>query len=486
MNAPRIRAPELPDNLEWFNTQGTPVKLADCHGKVVLLDFWTYCCINCHHVLPELAVLERRYPDNLVVLGIHSPKFPGERIAQNVQKAINRHYIRHPVAHDPSFTLWKQYAIKAWPSIIFIDPEGYITGVLRGEGKVKQLDKLIQQSIADAEAKHLTPAENIPVHVVPEPDLMLRFPGKVHAGEDRLFISDSGHNRVIECMPNGRIVQIFGSGAPGWIDGNGEEAAFDNPQGLVQADNFLFVADTGNHVIRRIDLFTRDVITVAGMNKRGKVKNFDVYEDPLSVPLNSPMALDYDGGILYIAMAGTHQIWTMDLNKQSIQVLAGTGAEALQDGNGVRAVLAQPSGLSMGEDIEKTLFFVDAESSSVRAIRIRDNQVSTLIGQGLFEFGSVDGDRAVARCQHPLDVVYDPARKVLWVADTYNSRLRRVKINNGTLASVRLSDALHEPAGLSLKGDVLFVADTNAHRICRIDLNNGQMQDLEIFQAETI
>jgi len=485
MNAPRTRAPELPDNLEWFNTQGEAIKLADCRGKIVLLDFFTYCCINCQHVLPELAALERRYPDNLVVIGIHSPKFPSERISDNVQKAINRHYIRHPVAHDPSFTLWKQYTIKAWPSIIYIDPEGYIVGMLRGEGNSKQLDTMIQQSIQNAQENHSLNTERLSFDIKPEPNLELKFPGKVHAGEDRLFISDSGHNRVIECMPNGRIVQIFGSGAPGLIDGNGEEAAFDNPQGLVQADNFLFVADTDNHVIRRIDLFTRDVTTVAGIGRRGKVKNFDSYDDALQVPLNSPMALDYDEGVLYIAMAGAHQIWTMDYNKQTIQVLAGTGVEELKDGNAHLAMLAQPSGLTLGEDLEKHLFFVDAETSSARSIRIRDNKVSTIIGKGLFEFGAVDGDKEVARMQHPLDVTYDPIRKVLWVADTYNNRLRRIKIINGVIASIRLSEELHEPAGLSIKGNTLFIADTNAHRICSLDLNSGQVQEVEIFEVET-
>jgi len=485
MNPPKVCAPELPENLEWFNTKNEPIKLADLRGKVVLLHFWTYCCINCQHGLPELAELERRYPNNLVVIGIHTPKFPNERVNENVKKAINRHYIRHPVAHDPSFAIWKQYAIKAWPSIIYINPEGYIVGVLRGEGKSKQLDKMIQQSIKEADEKGILKTEKITTQSIPEPNLELKFPGKVHVGTDRLFISDSGHNRVIECMPNGRIVQIYGSGAPGLLDGNGTETAFENPQGLVQALNFLFVADTDNHVIRRIDLITRDVITIAGMNKRGKVKNFDVYDDPLQVPLNSPWALEYDEGVLYIAMAGSHQIWAMDQNKQTIQVLAGTGAKGIEDGTGQQAMFAQPSGLSIGEDIEKNLFLVDAETSSVRSIRLRDNVVRTFAGKGLFDFGAVDGNKDVALLQHPLGIVYDPTRKVLWIADTYNQKLRRVKISSGVVQSVRLRDELHEPGGLSLKDDILYIADTNAHRICSVDLNSGEMQEVEVFEVET-
>jgi len=485
MNASRIRAPELPDSLQWLNTPDGAISLADLRGKVVLLHFWTYCCVNCMHVLPELAALERRYPDNLVVIGIHSPKFPNERVEENVQKAINRYYIRHPVAHDVGFAVWKQYTIKAWPSIIYIDPEGYIVGVLRGEGKKNQLDKMIQQSIKDADSKKILQTTKIKTRPKPEPVLELKFPGKVHIGRDRLFISDSGHNRVLECMPNGRIVHVYGSGAPGLLDGMSTEAAFENPQGLVQADDFLYVADTDNHVIRKIDLVTYEVSTVIGMGKIGRVKTFDTYEDPLHVPLNSPWALEHHNGILYIAMAGGHQIWSMDCSKNNIQVLAGTGVETLQDGNGRTAMFAQPSGLSMGEDIEPNLFLVDAETSAVRSIRVRDNYVSTIAGKGLFDFGDVDGAKDVALFQHPLDVAFDPKRKVLWVADSYNHKLRHIKVSNGLVSSVRLSDELHEPAGLSLKEDTLYIADTNAHRICSVDLNTGKMQELEIFEVET-
>jgi len=485
MNTPRTRAPELPDSLQWFNTSEGPVRLEDLRGKVVLLHFWTYCCVNCMHVLPELAALERRYAENLVVIGVHTPKFPNERIADNVQKAINRHYIRHPVAHDPSFSVWKQYAIKAWPSIIYIDPEGYIVGVLRGEGKGKQLDKLIQQSISNAAAKNILQTSKFPTRGKPEPNLELKFPGKVHVSKDRLFISDSGHNRVLECMPNGRIIQVYGSGAPGLLDGTGNEASFENPQGLVETDGFLYIADMDNHVIRKVDLVTREVSTVIGMGKMGRVKTFDTYDDPLQVPLNSPWGLEYNDGVLYIAMAGAHQIWAYDLSSNHIKVLAGTGVEQLQDGNGQTAMFAQPSGLSMGEDIEKNLFVVDAETSAVRSIRMRDNYVGTVAGKGLFDFGDVDGKKDVALLQHPLAIAYDAKRKALWVADSYNHKLRHIKISNGSVSSVKLSDELHEPAGVSLQDDALYIADTNAHRVCSVDLNTGKMQEVEIFEVET-
>ena len=485
MTADKIRAPELPENLEWFNTQGEPVTLAQLRGKVVLLNFWTYCSINCMHVLDDIAWLEKRYPDSLAVIGIHSPKFLNERKSANLQKAINRYYIRHPVVNDAKHHVWKEYGIKAWPSIIYIDPEGYVVGLMRGEAKRKQLDKMIQQSIADAEANKTLHRSRFAIRLKPEPSLDLKFPGKIIVNEERMFISDSGHNRVIECMTNGRIVQVYGSGVEGLIDGPDNAAAFDSPQGLAHVDNFLYVADAGNHAIRKIDLITREVSTIAGMGTLGRVKGFDIYHDPLSVPLDSPWDLEYEAGHLYIAMAGSHQIWSMDLNNNIIRVWAGTGHEDLVDGVVHEANLAQPSGLSLGEDIEKTLFFVDAESSSVRGIRVRDNVVHTITGKGLFDYGDRDGARDTALLQHPMAICYDRQRKALWVADTYNHKLKHIKLFNGVVTTVNQEAPLDEPGGMSLHGEGLYVANTNAHKIVRVDLNSGRMEDIEIFEVET-
>ncbi|MDT8404026.1 thioredoxin-like domain-containing protein [Sulfuriflexus sp.] len=484
MNAPRIHAPELPETLQWYNTDGKPVKLADLRGKVVLLDFWTYCCVNCMHVLPDLAWLERRYPDTLAVIGIHTPKFPNERIGDNVQKAINRHYIRHPVAHDAAFSVWQQYGIKAWPTIIYIDPEGYIVGVLRGEGRRKQLDQLIEKDVREAEAKGTLVRSPMNIKLWPEPSLELKFPGKVLVTADKLFISDSAHNRVLECMPNGRILRVYGSGAPGQLDGMETDAAFDNPQGLACVGGHLFVADTGNHLIRKIDLESHDVSTVAGLGRIGRVKTFETFNDPLKVPLNSPWDLTYHSGSLYIAMAGSHQIWVLDLARNSLRVYAGTGTENIKDGTAESASFAQPSGLIIGEDLEKMLYIADAETSAIRSIRLRDNYVNTLVGKGMFEFGDKDGKGSEALMQHPLGVAFDPKRKALWVADTFNHRIRHIKLSNNTVSSLRLSQPLAEPGGLSIHDDSLWVANTNAHNIVKINIKTGEMEQVEIFSLE--
>ncbi|MDE2088790.1 MAG: redoxin domain-containing protein [Gammaproteobacteria bacterium] len=465
MNETRIRAPELPDSLEWFNAEG-PLKIADQRGKVVLLDFWTYCCINCMHVLPDLRYLEDKYPDGLTVIGVHSPKFANEKVSANVQKAINRYHIRHPVAHDPSFTLWRQYGIRAWPSIIFIDPEGYVLGVLTGEGRRKQLDALIQEHLDAAERAGRRRYSRMPVRPAPEPVSTLSFPGKILAMEDRLFISDSGRNRVIETRQDGRILRIYGSGNPGLLDGHGEESAFCDPQGMVRVDEYLFVADTGNHAIRRIHPRSGEVITVAGTGQQGRHTG-EYYEDPLQAPLNSPWDLAYDDGVLYIAMAGQHQIWSMPLGINTLGVFAGSGREDIVDGVARSAAFAQPSGLSI---CAGNLYVADSEISAIRAIRLASEQVYTLVGMGLFEFGDSDGVGRMARLQHPLGVACDEVRGVVWIADTYNNKIKLLNIKSQAVSTVNLGCPLNEPGGISLRGDVLWIANTNAHEIVRLDL----------------
>lgn len=483
MSTPRIRAPELPDNLEWFNTDA-PLRLAEQRGKVVLLDFWTYCCVNCMHVLPDLAWLERKYGDRLMVIGIHSPKFPNERVAENVQKAINRHYIRHPVVNDPGLTLWKKYAIKAWPSIIFIDAEGYIVGVLRGEGRRKQLDQMIETALQQADDKGLVPGSGFRPAVIPEPAAELKFPGKIHARKDHLWIADTGHNRVLDCLPNGRILRAYGTNSPGLVDGSPIDASFTSPQGMCIVEGHLYVADTGNHAIRKIDLTTYEVETVAGTGKRAKAAPKGP-SNPLETDLNSPWDIAYHNRILYIAMAGSHQLWQLSLSNEMISVCAGTGREDITDGSPDYACFAQPSGLSVGEDIEPVLFVADAETSAIRATRFRDNHTRTLIGKGLFDFGDHDGNGREALLQHPMCVSYDPQRKGLWIADTFNNKIKFMNLTQQQVTTLKIDRPLNEPSGVSVQGNSLYVANTNAHQVLQIDLASRQVNEIEIFSVES-
>lgn len=474
----RIRAPELPGNLDWFNTD-QPLTLKSQRGKVVLLDFWTYCCINCMHVLPDLKYLENKYPDTLTVIGVHTPKFENERIGAQLQKAINRHHIRHPVAHDPKFQLWRSYGIKAWPSIIFIDPEGYVVGILRGEGRRKQLDELISKHIDAAEAGGVLSPSPTRVSVKPEPHSELNFPGKVVATRNNLYIADTGRNRILETYHDGKIRRVFGSGNAGLLDGTETAAMFDSPQGMVIVGDFLYVADTDNHALRRIHLKSGEVMTLAGNGKQGRYVA-DSFRDPLEAQLNSPWDLTYHEGNLYIAMAGQHQIWRMNLNHLGIERYAGSGREDIDDGPVERATFAQPSGLVMHEN---HLYIADAESSSIRKIHLGQNTVNTLVGKGLFDFGDRDGIGRDARLQHPLGIASDPEGNAIWVADTFNSKIKRIDVKTGEVSKFRISYELDEPGGLALYRNKLFIANTNAHQIVALDLQSRMSEVVNVREA---
>lgn len=466
-DATRVRAPELPTSLDWFNTE-EPLTLASQRGKVVLLNFWSYCSINCMHVLPDLRYLENKYPQNLTVIGIHSPKFENERVTGQLQKAINRHHIRHPVANDPKFQLWRAYGIKAWPSIIFIDPEGYVVGILRGEGRRKQLDELISKHIDAAEEKGILSYSPMPVKLQPEPVGALSFPGKVLATRNSLYIADSGRNRVLETYHDGKIRRVFGSGTGGMLDGIEDAAMFDNPQGMVIVGDFLYVADTGNHAIRRIHLKLGEVMTLAGNGRQGRYVA-DTFREPLDAELNSPWDLGYYEGNLYIAMAGQHQIWKINLNHLAIERYAGSGREDIVDGVLENACFAQPSGLAV---LGNHLYVVDSETSAVRDIEISRNVVSTIIGKGLFDFGDRAGVGREARLQHPMDITADSERNALWIADTYNSKIKRIDVKTGEVSNFKFSCPLNEPGGMSLFRNKLFIANTNNHQIVVLDLQS--------------
>lgn len=474
----RVRAPELPGDLEWFNTD-KPLTLASQRGKVVLLDFWTYCCINCMHVLSDLHYLEKKYPNNLAVIGVHSPKFENERVGAQLQKAINRHHIRHPVANDPGFQLWRTYGIKAWPSIILIDPEGYVVGVLRGEGRRQQLDQLISKHIEEAEAKGVLNSSQIDVVAKPEAPTALSFPGKVLVTANSLYIADSGRNRILQTYHDGRIRRVFGSGTAGMLDGSETAASFDNPQGMVIVGDFLYVADTGNHAIRRIHLKSGEVMTLAGTGKQGRYVA-DSFRDPLAAQLNSPWDLTYCESNLYIAMAGQHQIWRMNLNHLGIERFAGCGREDIVDGTRERACFAQPSGVVAHNN---QLFLVDSETSAVRSIRLSGDAVTTLVGKGLFDFGDRDGVGLEARLQHPLGITADEERNALWIADTFNSKIRRIDLKTKEVSRFKFSHPLNEPGGLSLYRNKLFVANTNAHQIVAVDLQTRIAEVVDVRES---
>ena len=491
-----VNAPDFPQGLDWLNTD-RPLSLEDLRGKLVLLDFWTYCCINCMHVLPDLKRLEKKYSEELVVVGVHTPKFTTERETENIRKAVLRYEVEHPVVNDHSMRMWREYAVRAWPTLVLIDPHGKVIGVHSGEGAYDVFDPVIAQMTAyfDADGS----IDRKPLSAVLEgseaADSMLSFPGKVLADPagGRLFVSDSNHNRVvIVSLEDFRTLDTIGSGTVGLDDGGFADATFNHPQGMALSGEGLgerlFVADTENHALREINLMTQQVATVAGDGTQSRDHDA-IPGDARGRALNSPWDLEWAHGVLFIAMAGSHQIWGFDPVDGILAGHAGSGREDHLDGPLLAAALAQPSGLSSDGNV---LFIADSEVSSIRAADLNPcgGHVKTVVGQGLFDYGDVDGSGDDVRLQHPLDVEFHNGR--IYVADTYNHKIKVIDPaarESRTLAGTGeagLEDgpldeaSFHEPAGLSAAGDKLFVADTNNHAVRVIDLEKGLVSTLQI------
>lgn len=483
---PKVRAPELTGGKGWLNTD-KPITLAGLKGKMVLLDFWTYGCINCIHIIPDLEKLESRYDKNLVVIGVHSAKFENEKDTENIRKIILRYGIKHPVVNDADFKIWEAYTIKAWPGLVLIDPDGYVIGTWFGEGQFSQIDELIGKTVEEFRKKGNLNEESLEFALerAKVGDLPLAFPGKVLADSKskRLFIADSNHNRIVVTDFAGKLIETVGNGEAKFKDGDFTNASFNKPQGMALSGDFLYVSDTENHSIRRVNFKNKKVETIAGT---GSLNDFNgTGGDGLKTSLRSPWDLSLVGKNLYVAMAGSHQIWLMNLEKNTIEPYAGTQAEARVDGDIKEAAFSQPSGIVTNG---KELFVADSEANIIREINFQKATVETLVGGDLFDFGDIDGEGDDVKLQHPLGIeIYDG--KVL-IADTYNHKIkildpekRTVKTFLGTGKSGQTdgkSATFYEPGGISVADGKLFVADTNNQAIRVVDLKTKETSTLKI------
>jgi DNA-binding beta-propeller fold protein YncE len=494
-------APELDGGVAWLNSGG-PISLKkDLKGKIILLDFWTLCCINCIHVMPDLAKLEKKYANELVVIGVHSPKFENEKDTNSIRKAILRYQIEHPVINDADHKIWDAFGVDAWPTLILIDPEGNFVGETSGEGKYDILDTVIGRLVEEHKKKKTLNEKPIRFDLAryrETGDTPLFFPGKVLADEKgkRLFIADSTHHRIVITDFTGKFIAVAGVGVPGKADGDFDKAEFYDPQGLAIRGDLLYVADRKNHTIRELDLQAKTVRTIAGSGEQQGDATNRFLEKPVparSIGLNSPWDLLLEGDKLYIAMAGHHQIWTYDLKTKDIAPFAGSGQENIRDGPLPFAQFAQPSGLASDG---KNLYVADSEVSALRKVPISGGgRVETLVGRGLFVFGDVDGPGRVddpeklkseARIQHAMGVAYNDGK--LYVADTYNSKIKVFDLKEQRLSTLvgghslgwLAPRAFFEPSGLSYAGGKLYVADTNAHRIRVVDLATRAVTTLEL------
>lgn len=454
----------------------------------------------------QLRRLQQRFPDDLVIIGVHSAKFPTEKITDNIREAAMREGLNYPILNDADFKLWNAYNVHAWPTVVLIDPEGEIVGTESGEIEAEEyipvLENMIRQhggqaASEDRKGIHIRPA------ALAQPKRVFSYPSKLLISGNYLYISDTSHHRIIEAHLNpgdnlAEIRRVFGRGEPGLVDGEAEQSAFQFPRGVSIMTGTLYVADTENHAIRAINLERGDVRTVAGTGEKGmgRVQG----ESPLDIPLRSPWAIlgienatGEGENVLFIAMAGSHQIWVL-LNEKRLGIFAGNGREALVDGAAGEASFNQPSDLAIGMG---HLVIADAEASAVRAISLTEEpKVFTLVGQGLFEFGDRDGIGPDVRLQHASGLAFGEG--VIYIADTYNHKVKTLNPATGEVktligtgkAGQRDGDfvkaTLYHPEGLAVAGDKLYIADTNNHRIRIANLNEQKLSTLELTGLEIL
>lgn len=463
-------APEFPPTLHWLNAD--PQSVASMQGRVLAVVFWNASSAYCHNLLDELVRMQARFPTGLALVGIHLPKFDAELDGRVVLKAANRLGLPFPVANDARWTTWQHYGIQSWPSVALVDAAGGLRQVLAGDDQGPALQSAIAALVEEAGGGSLFPA---PRRLGMEPRLPLAFPAGLVAGENHLYVADTAHHRVLECTHAGRVLREFGTGHGDHVDGRAEEAAFRHPRGLCLVRENLFVADAGNHCIRRIRLLDGAVDTLlgngrAGTPREGQGKGADFQ-------LNQPWDVTGTLDRLYIAMAGSNQVWEYDLGQTRLRCLAGSSELGITDGPARSAMFAHPAALVQ---VQQMLYVADAATSAVRAVQTGQGQVQTLVGQGLYDFGDADGQRREARLQLPLGLALDPGAPVLWVADAYNGSLRRLRLGGGDMATHELPQALELPSALAAAAGSLWIANTGAHEVLRLDLGSGKLSRLPI------
>lgn len=480
----RVRAPELTGT--WLNTT-SDVTLADLRGKVVLLDFWTFCCINCLHVLDEMRPLEEKYGDALVMVGVHSPKFAHERDLDALAAAIERYGVQHPVLADNDLTVWDAYTARAWPTLVLIDPTGHVVATMAGEGHANSLDRLIGDLVDRHSRDGSLYTGPGPYTPPPVPETLLRFPGKgIPLDNGHTLVSDTAHHRLVE-LSGDEPVRFIGDGQRGHNDGAPESARFNEPQGLCrlpasiasQVGYDIVVADTVNHRLRGLRMSDGTVTTIAGTGRQWRSSPDERPSAATATDLSSPWDVAWFDGKVIVAMAGVHQLWWFDPVDRTTDVYAGTTVESLRDGPLPDVWLAQPSALAV--DGER-LWVIDSETSALRYIE--NGELRTAVGTGLFDFGHVDGPAETALMQHPLGVAVLPDGRV-GVADTYNGAVRC--FDPVTREVSTLADGLAEPTDLIVDGDRVHIVESAAHRVTplRVDETIARGRRQQVVRSAT-
>lgn len=475
------KAPELIGDT-WFGTTNPRLGIADFKGRFLLLDFWTLCCVNCHHVLAELRPVEEKFKDVLTVVGVHSPKFEYEKLPESVAAAIDRHEIRHPVLNDPNMTTWQSYGVRAWPTLVLVDPKGEIIATYSGEGHAHAIEALLEKLVPEYEASGDL-VKGAGLYKPPAPSsLALKQPGKIVSvpaayqpllGGAELLVSNSGAHNLIGLTASNLLdpVVTIGRGVRGSSNGAFDSASFAEPYGAVFLEGelaksvgaHLLVADTANHLIRAINLESKTIFTIAGTGSQWM--QADATTGPaLEINMSTPWDIEVFEDQLLIAMAGEHRIWKYDFQAKTLGIFAGTTNEGLVDGNLAEAWFAQPSALAKSIFTPGKIWIIDAETSALRSVQ--NGKITSQIGKGLFDFGHVDGPADQALLQHPLGLIELPDGTLL-IADTYNRAIRKYSPTTNSVSTIARN--LLEPSDLQLietaHGPKLAIVEAAANKI---------------------
>ena len=475
------KAPELIGDT-WFGTTNPRLGIADFKGRFLLLDFWTLCCVNCHHVLAELRPVEEKFKDVLTVVGVHSPKFEYEKLPESVAAAIDRHEIHHPVLNDPNMTTWQSYGVRAWPTLVLVDPKGEIIATYSGEGHAHAIEALLEKLVPEYEAS-ADLVRGAGLYKAPAPSsLALKQPGKIVAipaayrgllGGAELLVSNSGAHNLVGLTTTNLLdpVVTIGAGVRGSTDGDFASASFAEPYGAVFLEGelaskvgaHLLVADTANHLIRAINLETKKVFTIAGTGAQWMQAN-STTGPALEINISTPWDIEVLENQLLIAMAGEHRIWKYDFETKSLGIFAGTSNEGLVDGNLAEAWFAQSSALIQSRSTPGKIWIIDSETSALRSAH--NGKIASQIGKGLFDFGHVDGPADQALLQHPLGLIELPDGNLL-IADTYNRAIRKYSPSTNSVSTIARD--LSEPSDLELvetaDGPKIAIVEAAANRI---------------------
>ncbi|WP_045764511.1 nhl repeat protein [Xanthomonas albilineans] len=465
----------LPSSSVWLNV--APTALREQQGRAIVLAFVNAASVWCMQRLAEVSHWQVRNPGRLQMIVVQVPRFDNEREPQGALKLLRRQGISAPIVLDADWAIWQRFNIQSWPTLVLLDAAGLECERLVGIGGA-ELDKALHALCAEQPLSLDDELPEVP-ETQPEPRLMLRFPAGLALDEDRLYIADSGHHRILECTTSGRLLRQFGTGTADFIDGELGQAAFHRPQGLALQRGVLYVADTGNHALRRIHLLTGQVDTLCGNGRAGEPVE-GLVEQPLLVSLNHPQDLVVADNQVYLAMAGDNCIWSYNLGSRSLRRCAGSGTLELRDGSAHLAAFAQPCSLAV---VNQVLYVCDALGSSVRSMQLRGDLVQTLLGgQGVWDFGHEDGPRSRARLQFPQAIALSPDALHLWIADSGNGSLRSLRLGGGELSTVALPRRLHGPAGLAVSAGAVWIAEADAHAVLRYDLGSGELSEVPISE----